>query len=496
MLSISLADLLTDIVRVPLGKDCSITGLTLDSRQVKPGYLFIATSGNHDDGRNYISTAIENGAGAIICESRGCEKFYLSSNTPSFTVNNLRQHISHLAARFYHYPSKQLRIVGITGTNGKTSCSHYIAKTLDQTSEPCAVIGTLGYGLINELRPAGLTTPDAITIQKLLTEFASQGANTVVMEASSHALDQGRVKNIEFDIGIFTNLTHDHLDYHKTMKCYGASKARLFNEFNLNHAIVNISDPFGYRIFSQLPHCVQGISFAIDNPKADIFATNVKVTWSGVSAILKTPWGEGLLQSQLIGKFNVFNLLATIATLNLLGMSFNESLIKIKALQGIPGHMQIIKYPGKPIVIIDYAHTPVALSNILQNLKLMNSGKIWCVFGCGGDRDKLKRGHMGKIAEQFADKLVLTNDNPRYEDPNVIIEAILKGISKLSCVEVILNRGQAIYFAIEHASMNDIVVIAGKGHETYQSIGDEKLPFCDLEFVNNTLGMQSSNLRR
>ena len=398
-------------------------------------------------------------------------------------IEDIKHQISNIAAQFFDFPSDNLFVIGVTGTNGKTSCSHLIAQSIHQANHPCAVIGTIGNGIMNQIEPTALTTPDAITLQGLLASYLSQGVKTVVVETSSHALEQQRVKNIDYDIGIFTNLTHEHLDYHGDMRHYAAAKSKLFNEYKLQHAIINIDDVWGQKIFAQLPSNTHAISYAIKNKKADIIATDIIADRRGIRANIKTPWGDGQLQSHLIGQFNVFNLLAVLACLKLVGFSLEQSLTQISKLHGIKGRMETININNQATAVIDFAHTPDALEKVLQSLKILTKGKLWCVFGCGGDRDKGKRPLMGKIAHQYADRLIITDDNPRCEAPKEIIKQILSGITDPTHTEVIHDRKEAIHFAMNQARKENIILIAGKGHEKFQIIGEKVVPFDDIQIV-------------
>lgn len=484
-----LIHLLADITTVKSVQNRKITGLCLDSRRVQAGDLFIAYCGGQFDGRDYIAEAIAKGAAAILAEARDFAVATQASEVPIFTVKGLDQQISRLAARYYDYPSRHMRVIGITGTNGKTSCSQFIASALQAAQQSCAVIGTLGYGFPAQLHEADLTTPDPVTIQRLLADVYQQEARFVTMETSSHALAQGRVNDVTFAAGIFTNLSQDHLDYHGDMHHYGRAKQRLFTQFNLPYAVINVDDAFGCQLIKQLPKKTKSVSYGLDHHNADVTATNVKLTNTGMQADINTPWGRGILESPLIGRFNLSNLLAVLATLNIVGIDFDSSLQLIKNLTEPPGRLQMFKQPGKPLVVVDFAHTPDALATVLQTLQEIKSGDIWCVFGCGGDRDKTKRPLMGAKAKALADHLVITNDNPRYEDPQVIIQDIIAGISDAGEVTIERDRAKAIEHALSRAQVNDIVLIAGKGHERYQSVRGQKIPMQDAELVQTLLGI-------
>ncbi len=482
-----LSQILNNIVDIDPTQDCVISDLCLDSRQVKPGDLFMAYCGGALDGRNYIPQAITKGATAILAEAEGLNIDEHDSLT-IIPLKGLNQKIiSQIAARFYAYPSHDMKMIAVTGTNGKTSCSCFIAQTLSQPDEKCAVVGTLGYGFSGSLQESNLTTPDPITLQRLLYNLKQQGAQSIVMEASSHALVQGRMQDIEFDIGIFTNLTQDHLDFHGDMASYGAAKQLLFTQFNLSHAVINIDDPFGCNLIQQLPPSIKCFSYALEQAHADVTASEIQVSRDGLQANVKTPWGEGNLQSALIGRFNLSNLLAVLTVLNIFELSFYDSLNKIAALTNLPGRMQVFNQVDQPLIIVDFAHTPDALASVLRTLQEINKGDIYCVFGCGGDRDQTKRPLMGQQAEQLADHLIITNDNPRFEEAHAIVADILAGIKNHKNVIVEYDRKKAIQIAITQASADDIVLIAGKGHESYQLVGEQKIPFNDAECVGEML---------
>ncbi len=477
-----LSTLLQDIGQVPSQAiDLSIKGLALDSRYIQPGDLFFACQGNHNDGRKFINEAIKKGALAVLTEkSTGKPDFYVEGNVPVIAVSQLHQKLSKIAARFYHYPGEFLDIVGITGTNGKTSSSHFIAAIL----KSCGVIGTLGNGIYGDLKPGVLTTPDAITIQKTLAEFLSLGAKYVAMEVSSHSLDQGRVEHVPFKVGVFTNLTRDHLDYHGTMEAYGAAKKKLFDNPFLQYAVINIDDPFGLKLSQTLTK--QVFAYSTNIKKHDVPLTYVKkmsMDSHGIRAYIVTPWGEGELQSHLIGQFNLSNLLAVVTTLSLLDIPFQPILEGISHLQPVAGRMQTFGGKDRPLIVVDYSHTPDSLEKALTALRSHCEGKLYCVFGCGGDRDRGKRPIMAGIAEKLADVAIVTDDNPRTEDPALIVADIMKGFSEPNKIIVQHDRSKAIRDVIHYAKQGDCVLIAGKGAETYQQIGEQKIPFSDIDHV-------------
>ncbi|HEV2613361.1 MAG TPA: UDP-N-acetylmuramoyl-L-alanyl-D-glutamate--2,6-diaminopimelate ligase [Gammaproteobacteria bacterium] len=379
---------------------------------------------------------------------------------------------------------QQPKIIGVTGTNGKTSITHFIARALKLHGLNTGVIGTLGNGLIDHLEPARLTTPSPDELKKIFADFLDKKTDVIALEASSHGLDQNRLKNTEFFAGIFTNLTRDHLDYHKTLKNYEQAKFKLFADFKPNYNIINVDDKTGLKFAKQLKstplYCtstelkkcpIKNIPF--------IYASKITPHSLGTTAEIHTPWGDGILETSLFGKFNISNLLAVVTVLGLLNIKLSDTLNYIAQLKNISGRMQVIHAPNKSMIVIDYAHTPDALEKTLKTLREHCHGNIWCVFGCGGDRDKGKRPLMGRIAEKLADFVILTDDNPRTENPLEIIAEIKTGIKNKETIITEHDRQRAIQHAIQSAQPNDIVLIAGKGHETYQEINHERFPFSD-----------------
>jgi UDP-N-acetylmuramoyl-L-alanyl-D-glutamate--2,6-diaminopimelate ligase len=479
---VELASLLAGIAAVDPIWDRKITGLASDSRQVRPGDLFIAYAGGQFDAREFIPQAIANGAVAVVAEKP--EVFPTTDYpVPVFYVVDLQPQISTIAARFYHHPTRHMQVVGVTGTNGKTSCSYFIAQALTDYGQTCGLIGTLGVGTPGAMVGGRLTTPDPIAIQRQFASFVDQGIKTAAMEVSSHALAQQRTKHVECCIAVFTNLSRDHLDYHGDMAHYAQAKKKLFRGFHLRHAIINLDDEVGREIFCELPEAVKGYTISLKHKDAMLYAEQIECTPQGVRARIVTPWGTGQLASSMLGEFNIFNLMVTLTVLNILEVPFTKSLALVNALTGVPGRMQTIRQPDKPTVVIDFAHTPDALEKALHTLKAQTSQRLWCVFGCGGDRDPGKRAPMGRIAEELADVVILTADNPRSEANEAIIQDILQGISNRSAVTIIDDRAKAIAYAIEHADVDDVILIAGKGHETYQEIQGKRYPFSDYRVV-------------
>lgn len=491
---ILLSKLTQGLLKIPPETDCTISGLTLDSRLVKPGYVFFAYPGSHLDGRAFIEDAIQNGAAIIVAEDSLAKKV---THPSVFYVENCREKVSEMAARFYDYPAKSLHIVGVTGTNGKTSCTHFIASALQEWGQSCGVIGTLGNGLYGELLPGLLTTPDAVSLQQLLAEFQQQRAAYVAMEVSSHSLEQGRVHAIPFQVGIFTNLTRDHLDYHGTMEAYGAAKRKLFDNPHLQQGVINVDDEFGQIIMNDFAKHKNLIAYSLHQPYRDypsIYVKKMHLDTTGIQAEIVSPWGEGLLQSSLMGQFNVSNLLAVFGALCLLKFPFQRVLTALSHLKPVPGRMQTLGDAGTPLVVVDYSHTPDSLEQALQALRKHCRGQLVCLFGCGGDRDRGKRPLMAAIAEKWADRVMVTDDNPRTEDPAQIVADIMAGFLNKKSVIVQHDRSKAIHDVIHYSSIGDTILIAGKGAELYQQKGTVKIPFSDsLEAASALTHKKKSN---
>ena len=490
-----LSDLLEGIATVSAADDCAIKGVALDSRQLQPGYLFLACSGSVQRGHDYIAAAVAQGAVAVCYEVAEGETAFLSAqvnNVPLLAVRKLSQQAGLIAERFYGCPSRELFVVGITGTNGKTSCSQFLAHALNSEQRPCGVIGTLGNGLVDRLTPGSHTTPDAVTLHGLLAELREAGARSVTLEVSSHALDQGRVAGVSFAAAVFTNLSRDHLDYHGDMAAYGEAKLRLFHAPELRYAVVNGDDEFSKAILATLRAGVTAVSYGLGTAMAadipHVQGRVVQLSREGLVMTVHTPWGEGQLHSSLLGRFNASNLLAVLATLLVSGMPFAEALQHLTQVRPVSGRMECFGGDGhRPLVVVDYAHTPDALQQVLTALREHCSGKLWCVFGCGGDRDRGKRPLMGAVAAHLADRVIVSDDNPRSEDPARIVADILAGIDDKQAITVIHDRDAAIAAAIAQAGVDDVVLVAGKGHETTQQIGEKKLPFRDQAAVQRYL---------
>ncbi len=464
--------------------DCDISGLHNDSRQIKPGDVFFAYPGAAVDGRLYCQQAIFAGAMAVVYEpDKLPESFVFSSHAVYVPVPQLTIKLAAIASRFYGYPTRTLSITGITGTNGKTTIACLLAQAHSALGSRAAYIGTLGQGDdVHALKPIGNTTPDALCLQQLFYDYKRQGIQHVCMEVSSHGLAQGRVGSIDFTQAIYTNLSHEHLDYHHTMQAYAEAKAALFAMPTLRSAVINHDDAYCELMSAQLPTTCKNITFGL-LLGADVRAVNLEITMTGSRFDVQSPWGLHNICIKTIGKFNISNSLAVFASLMEYGYPVGEVVKVIAKLKALPGRMELVALA--PCVIVDYAHTPDALDNVLSTLTQLKQGRLWVVFGCGGDRDKTKRSMMGRIASQYADGVIITSDNPRTEDPASIIEDVAAGLLANKPALKIIDRKEAIHQILSQASKLDIVLIAGKGHESYQQIGEERLVFSDKDVVRN-----------
>ena len=455
--------------------------ITADSRRVEPGVAFAAYPGTHADGRKFVPEAIARGATAVLWESAGFA-WDRGWQVPHLPVEGLQQRLGAIADFIYGSPSRDLWMIGVTGTNGKTSCAHWIGHAFDACGRRAGLLGTLGNGLIGGLAPATHTTPDAPALHELLRQFKAAGAKAVAMEVSSHGLDQGRVSGIKFDIALFTNLTRDHLDYHHTMAAYGQAKAKLFSWPGLRTVVINADDPFGQSLIDAArTRGTRLLTYGLAS--ADIAATEIQMTGNGIALSVNTPWGKADFASMMIGTFNAQNLLGVLGVLLASDIPLDAATAAITRLQPPPGRMQRLGGTDRPLVVVDYAHTPDALEKVLAALRpaVTAPGELICVFGCGGDRDAGKRPEMGHIAARFADRVVVTSDNPRSEDPSAIANAIARGVrdegNRRWTIEI--DRAAAIRNAIDTARMGDVVLVAGKGHETYQERDGVRTPFSD-----------------
>lgn len=475
----------------------AISAITTDSRQVEAGSLFVALKGAQVDGKDFIAPAISRGARVIAVESTSeCKPGTVQwlGDVPLVAVANLSTQVSRLADTFFASPSAHMRVIGVTGTNGKSTCVSLIAQLCNLTGQKAGTIGTLGaYIDDRHLTDCGMTTPDAVACQQLLAKMHGAGAQTVAMEVSSHGLDQGRVLGVRFNAAVFTNLSHDHLDYHGTLENYAAAKQKLFEVVDLKAAIINLDDPHAQQMLTAAKPRANVLTYSLLHFAADIFATEMHYSTQGVQFRLVTPWGEAAVLSPLLGEFNVYNLVAALTALAATGSSFQELLQVVPKLHSVPGRMQKVQVPADVVAVVDYAHTPDALAHAIAATRVHTSGYLWVVFGCGGDRDRGKRPAMAKVAERFADAVVITSDNPRGEDPQAIIAEVCAGFRHKEPT-VLIDREQAIHFAIANAAPGDVILIAGKGHENYQLVGEKSLPFDDVLVA--TAALQARKLKR
>ena len=484
----------TDVTELLERLGTPVTRITSDSRDVRPGDAFAAYPGTHLDGRAFIGDAIANGVGAVLWDPQGFN-WDRAWNVPHLPVARLKFKLGTIADLVYGQPSRELWTVAVTGTNGKTSCAHWIAGGLQASGRRTAVVGTLGNGLFGEMRPATNTTPDAALLHEMLATFRKRGADAAVMEVSSHGLDQGRVNGVAFSIAMFTNLSRDHLDYHGTMAAYGAAKAQLFTWPGLRAAVINADDPFG-RSLIDASHSRGQRVLTYGFGAADVSGGRLVAGVSGLALSIATPWGRGELHTQVVGEFNASNLLGVLGVLLVSGVDFESALAFLGQTQAPPGRMQRLGGGGEPLVVVDYAHTPDALEKALTALRpaLASTGELVCVFGCGGERDRGKRPEMGRIAARLADRVIVTSDNPRNESPAAIASEVVHGIREAGNrrYAVELDRAAAIANAVLEAKPGDVVLLAGKGHETYQETAGVRHPFQDSDHALRALAARSS----
>ena len=496
----SLRELLRGMAEVGRRDEREIRGISMDSRSIGAGELFIALPGGAHDGRDHIQDALAGGAAAVAREAsagaaprarrrrseaapRGAAS---ARGAPSFDIPDLRRHVGAIAARFYDHPSANMRLIGITGTNGKTTCAYLLAQALGALGRRCALVGTLGAGFAGALRPGELTTPGAADTQRILAELRAESAEDVCLETSSHALAQGRVNCVEFDIALLTNLSRDHLDYHGDMRSYARAKEILFRCERLGAAVINIDDPFGRELLRR-HRAASCLRYGMRS--GDVRAHKVRLSDRGIEMELEhTALGRrAQLRSRLLGALNAPNLLAAAAVLVACGFALGEAADALGECAPPPGRMELWRAENTPGVVVDYAHTPDALARALESLGALCRGRLWVVFGCGGDRDRGKRARMGAAAEAFAARVIVTDDNPRNEDPAQIAAQIAAGMSAPPVI--IHDRRRAIHAALAAAAPDDMVLVAGKGHETAQNRGARVVRFSDREVVRDALGI-------
>ena len=470
-----------------------IERLSSDSRRCAPGVAFLAYPGAAADGRDHIPEAIARGAAGVLWEAEGYA-WRDEWRVPNAPVRGLKQQAGELAHEFYGRPSEALWTCGVTGTNGKTSCSQWIAAVLSDAGAKCGVVGTLGAGFRGVLEDAGNTTPDALELHRILAGMRREGAAAVAMEVSSHGLDQGRVNSVAFDCALFTNLTHDHLDYHGSLDAYAAAKARLFDAGGLACAVLNLDDAFGVHLAARLrERGLRTIGYSL-SPAAVApgsvteFVAAVRIAPQRLE--LATSWGEAQTEFYQLGRFNVSNALGVLGCLLAYGLPFGQAVAALASLPAVRGRLQ--RVGDAPLTVIDYAHSPDALDKVLQVLRSVadaRRGRLVAVFGAGGDRDRSKRALMGAVASRLADRIVLTSDNPRSEDPLAIIHEIETGVSAQHAVEA--DRARAIESAIVQAADADVVLISGKGHESWQETGGRRLLFSDAAVAQAALARRA-----
>ena len=481
-----------------------VCGVCLDSRALSKGALFIAYPGHQTDGRDYLQQAVTAGAAALVVEKQGLEKFVSTDNdiseydgVPLIAIENLAQASGEIAARFYGNPTRKMSVTGITGTNGKTSCCYLLAQALEFLYYPTLMLSTIGNGNPSELVPSSNTTPDSVSLQRICAEFLQQKYHYMAMEVSSHGLLQGRVNGVEFNVALFTNLSVDHLDYHGDMESYYLAKRELFLKKGLKAAVINADDEYGRRLLQDKKIKCHKIAYS-QIGKDDalgieewITSEHVELSLNGLKAELHTPWGSAKLHSGLLGQFNLSNLMAVAGALGIMLGDSNKWIVALNSALAVPGRMQKFKVSNKATVVVDYAHTPDALEKALKALsEHCDDGKIWAIFGCGGDRDTSKRSIMGQVAELNSDRAIITDDNPRTESRESIVEMIRHGMSNKD-VPYISSRYEAIKYALEHSDEKDMILVAGKGHEDYQVIGSEKIHYSDLESVATLLEVRA-----
>lgn len=455
-----------------------IEHITSDSREVIKNTLFLACSGINVEGASFIKQAIEKGASLVLTETEVAMTAYLE--VPILFVPKLKEILAALFSNFYSVTLNTMCFIGITGTNGKTSVAHMLAQIMESI-----YVGTIGIGPVNALLPTQNTTPSLETLMPSISTFQKNNFSTMVLEISSHALEQKRLKNMPISTAVFTNLSHEHLDYHGSMAAYAGTKYRLFlDEPLIKNAVIFIEDEWGNALVKKLPSSVNYLTYGM-NKKADIYPLSMRSDLENIKLRLNTPRGELSFALPLIGDFNALNSMAVVGVLLLNDWPLLHIKKGLEGLHCISGRMEVMSH--SPTFIVDYAHTPDALEKALKSLKPLCQGKLWCVFGCGGDRDPSKRALMGAIAKKHADRVIITNDNPRNEDPLTIVEAIKKGINSLENIEVILDRKTAIAHCFEHSNPEDAILIAGKGHEDYQIIGGQKTFFSDQETIKHLL---------
>lgn len=484
----SLGMLLEGYASIPARLDRVVTAVCDDSRAVAPGALFFARRGRRVDAGRFAGCAIASGAAAVVIEGAPAS-VRLDAGAVVVGIPDVAGAVGHAASRFHGDPSAHLSIAAVTGTNGKTSVTHLSARSC---GDRCAVMGTLGAGPPEMPETAALTTPGPIEIHRRLAELRDGGIGMLVMEVSSHALDQRRIEAVRIDTAVLTNLSRDHLDYHPDMEAYARAKASLFNVPGLSHAVINIDDPFGRDLIGSTSPGIQSIALTLGDRRLP--TASPPTVWGrvigegqGLSLEIASPWGSGVLETRLLGRFNAYNLLAAVTVACLHGHRLDAVLQRLQGTEPIVGRMQKMGGGARPLVVVDYSHTPDALRNALAALRPLCEGALWCVFGCGGERDRGKRPLMAEAAQANADRIIVTDDNPRGEDGDAIVADIVEGFTEPGAVHVERDRGRAIHRAITGAGAADVVLIAGKGHEVSQECNGARLPFSDTAAARRAL---------
>lgn len=483
-----LSQLLQSLAVVDAQHDRLLTGISMDSREVQSGSVFLSLAKVPGKRRQYLQQALNSGAAVVLMDSATAPdadeiKAVSAANAVLLSVPDLEEQASLLAARFYRQPSQAMTVIAVTGTNGKTSVSQFVAAIYRQLGVSCGVMGTLGAGIAGQLQDTGMTTPDPVRVQAMLASMRDAGVEAVALEASSHALSQGRLNAVAVDVAVFTNLSHDHLDYHGTMQAYGEAKARLFRFPALKAAVINVDDDFGRQLAASFKNTAALASYSLTESSATFYAQDIDHQSDGMCFTFAMDDQREKVATALFGRFNISNLLAAAGAVIRAGEDASRVLAALSACQPVAGRMQQVRPGSQPAVIVDYAHTPDALKQALTVCREHKTAvaELWCVFGCGGDRDQGKRPLMGQIASTLAERVVLTDDNPRHEQSSKIIQDIAAGCDGNAAVMIKPSRREAIEFSILQAASQDLVLIAGKGHENYQQIGDQKMPFSDIE---------------
>jgi len=493
--SLLLADLLPGLSGIDWARHQRVSALALDSREVEREGLWLALQGTRGHALDHFADARRRGAAAVIAEPGGQwdrdRIALLSAELPIVALPGLRRQAGEIAARFFGQAAQAMRVIGVTGTNGKTSVAHFLAQALS-TRVPTAVLGTVGNGFPGDLQTSTHTTLDAVNLHASLASLFARGARAVAMEVSSHALHQERVAGVPFHTAVFTNLSREHLDYHGSMQAYAEAKARLFHGAGLGLAVINVDDPVGARLAADVRPRIYTVavghaSSVVRLGDRYLHIAEVDARADGLRIRFDSSWGGGELQSHLLGRFNAENLALALAVLLAWDMPLGSAVAALEQVRPVIGRMMVFLAPNRPRVVVDYAHTPDALEKVLGSLREHVAGRLVCLFGCGGDRDRSKRPQMGEVAQRLADRVIVTDDNPRTEDPQQIVADILSGIIDRAGVQVEHDRAKAIQLAIAAAGPNDLVLIAGKGHEDYQEGAGGRRPFSDIEQVQSTL---------